>query len=323
LEASLVQARPTPFTALHPKGVHPKGVHPKGVHPKGVHLEGVQLKGVRLKSLATLVLVCVLALVGQAAARSYTVQQGDTLSSVSRRFGVSVADLVAANGLADPNHIRYGATLAIPAPGATAAPTTAAPAAPATHVVQPGEHLSSIAAQHGTTVQAIAAANGLADPNFVVAGSRILLPPPRAAAPQGPKELQARPERLRLAPRFDHWARAYGVPADLMKAMGWYESGWQNDVVSVTGARGIGQLMPATVVFVNQQLLHANLDPKRPDDNIRMSSRFMRSLLDGTGGRVDLALAAYYQGLKPTLEGRILEETKRYVAGVLSFRASF
>jgi soluble lytic murein transglycosylase-like protein len=235
---------------------------------------------------------------------------------------VSVADLVAANGLADPDHIRYGATLAIPAPGA-AASAPAAPAATTTYVVRAGEHLAGIASSHGTTVAAIAAANGLADPNYVVAGSRLALPPPPAPVGQGPKELQGRPDRLRLAPRFDHWARAYGVPADLMKAMGWYESGWQNDVVSVTGARGIGQLMPATVDFVNQQLLRTKLDPKRPDDNIRMSTRFMRSLLDSTGGRVDLALSAYYQGLKPTLEGRILEETKRYVAGVLSFRASF
>ena len=296
------------------------------VRLKGTQLKGTRLKGTRLKGTATLLLVAVLALVGQAAARSYSVQRGDTLSALSRRFGVSVADIVAANGLADPNHIRYGATLSIPAAGAApAAPTApAAPAAaPATHVVQPGENLARIASRNGTTVAAIVAANGLADPNLVVAGSRLVVPPPHALVPQGPKELQAKPDRLRLAHRFDHWARVYGVPADLMKAMGWYESGWQNDVVSVTGARGIGQLMPATVDFVNQRLLHAELDPTKPDDNIRMSSRFMRFLLDSTGGRVDLALSSYYQGLKPTLEGKILEETKRYMAGVLSFRASF
>ena len=306
-----MQARPTaPFTALQLKGVQ----------LKGVQLKGVQLKGVSyLRGLASLLFVGALALAGQAAARSYTVQSGDTLSTVARRFGVNVADLVAANGLADPNHIRYGATLTIPERGG-AAP---APAAPVTYVVRPGEHLSGIASSHGTTVEALAAANGLANPNLVVAGSRLVLPPPPAPVHQGPKDLQARPDRLRLAPRFDHWARVYGVPADLMKAMGWYESGWQNNVVSVTGARGIGQLMPATVDFVNQQLLHTKLDPKRPDDNIRMSTRFMRSLLDATGGRADVALSAYYQGLKPTLEGKILDETKRYVAGVLSFRASF
>ena len=308
-----MQVRPTgPFTAPHLKIPH----------LKIPHLNALQLKGPRFRGVAMLLVVGVLGLAGQAAAQRYSVQQGDTLSAIARRFGVSVADLVAANGLADPNHIRFGATLAIPARGAVAATAAAPEAAPEIHVVQPGEHLSGIASSHGTTVEAIAAANGLADPNLVVAGSRLVLPAPRAAARLGPKELQARPDRLRLAPRFDHWARVYGVPADLMKAMGWYESGWQNDVVSVTGALGIGQLMPATVVFVNAQL-HTKLDPRRPDDNIRMSTRFMRSLLDATSGRTDLALAAYYQGLKPTLAGKILDETKRYVAGVLSFRASF
>jgi len=269
------------------------------------------------KAAAALVLVCALGVVGQAALR-YTVQPGDTLSAIARRYGVSVADLVAANRLADPNHIRYGESLAIPAPGA-AAP---APATPAVHVVQPGEHLTAIAGRYGTTVDALVLANGLRDANLVIVGTRLVLPPPGTAAPQGPPELQRSP-RLEYALRFDHWAEVYGVPADLMKALAWYESGWQNHVVSSTGARGIGQLMPATVTFINEQLLHARLDPNQPDDNIRMSTRFMRFLLDSTHGRADLALAAYYQGLTSTLEGHVLAETRRYVSGVLAFRGFF
>jgi LysM repeat protein len=261
-----------------------------------------------------LVLVA-LAAVGQAAAGRYTVREGDTLSAISRRFGVSVADLVAANHLADPNHIRYGATLTIPDAAGAAVP-------PTVHVVQPGEHLDAIARQYGTTAGAIAVTNRLRDPNLVIAGARLVVPRGPAAA-QGPPELRARADRLQLAPRFDHWAAAYGVPADLMKAMTWYESGWQNQVVSSTGARGIGQLMPATVQFINTQLLHGRYDAARSDDNIRMSTRFMRFLLDSTHGRADLALAAYYQGLTSTLQGRILAETRQYVAGVLAFRAHF
>jgi LysM repeat protein len=265
-------------------------------------------------------LLALLVVVGQAATGSYTIQRGDTLSALSRRFGVSVADLVAANGLADPDHIRYGATLVIPGPGEMPPPAPAP--AEVTHVVAPGEFLAGIARTYGTTVAAIAAANGLRDPNLVVAGSRLVVPP-GTPAPQGPPELRARPDRLQLAPRFDHWARVYGVPPGLMKAMAWYESGWQNDVVSATGARGIGQLMPATVDFVNGHLLQSNLDPANPDDNIRMSTRFMRFLLDSTRGSEDLALASYYQGLKPTLEGTIYGETERYVAGVRAFRPTF
>ncbi|HKY79182.1 MAG TPA: peptidoglycan DD-metalloendopeptidase family protein [Anaerolineales bacterium] len=44
----------------------------------------------------------------------YVVQPGDTLSSISVRFDVSVADLVDANGLADPNNLHVGDVLVIP-----------------------------------------------------------------------------------------------------------------------------------------------------------------------------------------------------------------
>lgn len=57
---------------------------------------------------------------------SYTVQQGDTLSAISRKTGVSVAALQQANGLSDGN-IRIGQNLRVP--GATAVATTAVAAA--------------------------------------------------------------------------------------------------------------------------------------------------------------------------------------------------
>lgn len=44
------------------------------------------------------------------------------------------------------------------------------------HVVQRGETLSSIAAHYGTTVQAVAVANGLANANYIYAGQRLTIP---------------------------------------------------------------------------------------------------------------------------------------------------
>lgn len=46
---------------------------------------------------------------------TYTVQEGDTLGAIAERFGVTIADLVAANGLADPDLIYPGQELTIPA----------------------------------------------------------------------------------------------------------------------------------------------------------------------------------------------------------------
>jgi len=44
----------------------------------------------------------------------YVVQQGDTLGGLAEDFGTTVEDLMAANGLTDPNAIQAGQTLTIP-----------------------------------------------------------------------------------------------------------------------------------------------------------------------------------------------------------------
>ena len=137
-----------------------------------------------------------------------------------------------------------------------------------------------------------------------------------------PAKLLAHPDRVALRPNFEHWAAHYNVPADLLEALSWVESGWQRTIVSRTGAIGIGQLEPATVDHV-RALIGIKLDPTNADDNIRMSARFLRFLLDGTGGDPSQALAAYYQGLRSVRTGQILAETKQYVATVLAFRPFF
>jgi len=227
--------------------------------------------------------------------------------------------------------VAAAVTLAVVVPAtadAAVRPATPKPStAQRTYVVRPGDNLETIAKRYGTTTKAIATANKIRNFNLVVIGTKLTLPAPStsaAAVAKGPSKLKASPQRAALAPRFDYWARQYGVPADLLKGLAWYESGWQNHVVSSTGAVGVGQLMPFTSDFVANQLLkNPNLDPKKVDDNIRMSARFLRFLLDRTGGAPGLALAAYYQGLARTQQGKFFEDTKKYVAGVSASRNLF
>ncbi len=117
-------------------------------------------------------------LIGPAAASdTLVVRAGDTLSGIAARQGVTVGQLVALNRLTDPNRIYAGQTLRLrpvarpPAPSGTAA----RPAAIA-HVVRPGETLTGIAVRYGTTIGAIATANGLADVNRISAGQRLVIP---------------------------------------------------------------------------------------------------------------------------------------------------
>ncbi|HEY2812193.1 MAG TPA: LysM peptidoglycan-binding domain-containing protein [Acidimicrobiales bacterium] len=204
------------------------------------------------------------------------------------------------------------------------AATTSARRAATTYVVKRGDTLTSIAARYGTTPKAIAAANRIRNPNIVVIGNRLTIPGDGSSHVAGtlPTKLTAHPERLALRPIFEWWAARYGVPADLLEAIAWIESGWQSGVVSSTGARGIGQLQPATIDFT-RSLIGINLDPASANDNIRMAARFLRFLLDRTGNNVNVSIAAYYQGLHAVTTGPALPETWHYVANVVAVRSSF
>jgi lysophospholipase L1-like esterase len=67
-----------------------------------------------------------------------------------------------------------------PAPTPPATPTPVTPPSPSTertHVVQKGDTLSKIAKRYGTTVGRLVALNGIANPNVIVVGRRLRLPP--------------------------------------------------------------------------------------------------------------------------------------------------
>ncbi len=68
-------------------------------------------------------------------------------------------------------------------PTATTSPPTAAPlptytpvSGQVTYVVQPGDNLFRIALRYGTTVSAIASANGIANPNLIKVGQTLRIP---------------------------------------------------------------------------------------------------------------------------------------------------
>ncbi|NJN54157.1 MAG: LysM peptidoglycan-binding domain-containing protein [Anaerolineae bacterium] len=103
---------------------------------------------------------------------------GDTLVSISQQFGVSVADIMAANGLTDPNNLTVGQQLIIPAPGSV---TPVAPAPPTgseqVYTVRPGDNLFRIGLQYGCTVDQLSAYNNIPAPYTIFVGDQILIPP--------------------------------------------------------------------------------------------------------------------------------------------------
>ncbi len=57
----------------------------------------------------------------------YVIQSGDTLFAIATRFGTTVGEITALNGITDPNQIRQGQQLLIPAPSRPLPLLTATP----------------------------------------------------------------------------------------------------------------------------------------------------------------------------------------------------
>ncbi len=104
----------------------------------------------------------------------YTVQPGDTLSGIARRFGTTTSAIANANGISNPNYIYVGQSLYIPS-GGTGGPTSW-PVDSFYYVVKAGDSLSKLARRFNTTVQAIAQINGLSNLSYIYVGQRLIMP---------------------------------------------------------------------------------------------------------------------------------------------------
>ena len=102
-----------------------------------------------------------------AAGNGYTVRPGDTLSGIAARLGTSVSKLAHLNRLKDPNRIVAGTTLR------TGGTRSSSSGGGGTYLVRTGDTLSSIANRLGTSVAALARDNNIANPNLIVAGTRL------------------------------------------------------------------------------------------------------------------------------------------------------
>lgn len=128
----------------------------------------------------------------------HVVRPGETLFCIGRGYRVNPWSIAHVNHLLNPNYLRPGQTLAIPVgrpwfiPGPTCPPQTGGgcddgkpPVCTTHHVVQPGQTLFGIATAYGVTVQQLAAANGLANPNYIRAYQTLCIPAMVGPGPGG------------------------------------------------------------------------------------------------------------------------------------------
>ena len=91
---------------------------------------------------------------------------------------------------------------------ATAVLMTASPASAGTHTVRRGETLSAIAARYGVSIQRIAAANHLRDPNLIVTGEVLRVP---GGGGGGSTRSAPRMHRVASGENLSQIATRYGV----------------------------------------------------------------------------------------------------------------
>jgi len=244
-----------------------------------------------------------------AAQGSVTVQPGDTLGAIAARNGTSVAAIARANGIADPNHIVAGATLTIPSGGGSSSGSSSS----GSYTVRSGDTLGGIASRYGTDATALAALNGITNPNVIGVG-RVLRVPTGLPSSGGGGASAADVASL----LSQHSAR-YGVDPSLARAIAWQESGWTQSAVSSVGAIGVMQLMPGTARWLGSDVVGRPLNPHSLADNIEGGVAYLGWLSQRSGG-TRRTIGAYYQGLRSLSDRGPYDDTKDYVASVLALR---
>lgn len=267
----------------------------------------------------------------------YEVQPGDTLSAIAARMGVSVDSLAAANGLEPSGLLISGTTLHAVGGAGTSAAAPSESGASGGYVVQRGDTLSALAARMGVSVDALAAANGLSPSGLLISGTTLHSAggSSSSAAPATTEMVStstptasaggAQPTaQMVSSSEVGSIANSEGVPASLAEAIGYQESGFNNGMVSKTGAVGVMQIMPSTWNWIGQHLTGPPpLQTSSASDNIRAGSLLLHSLLADTGGDEAEAVAGYYQGLQSVRAHGLYPDTQAYVNNVMALRQRF
>ena len=121
-------------------------------------------KGKRMAACAPVLAVLVLLWLGQALgqAATHVIRKGETLGAIAKKYDVTASALASHNGISNPNRVKVGQKINIPAKSVSV-----------TYTVRSGDTLSGIAKKHNTTTSAIARANGISDPRKLRPGQKL------------------------------------------------------------------------------------------------------------------------------------------------------
>lgn len=108
--------------------------------------------------------------------RYHVVCWGETLTRIAWMYGTTVSAIASANGIWNPNFIYAGQVLTIPCGPCPPPPPPPPAGCRYYHTVQWGQNLYRISLWYGSSMWAIASANGIWNVNYIRAGQTLCIP---------------------------------------------------------------------------------------------------------------------------------------------------
>ncbi|HZO72468.1 MAG TPA: transglycosylase SLT domain-containing protein [Ktedonobacteraceae bacterium] len=182
-----------------------------------------------------------------------------------------------------------------------------------------GDTLSRIALSYRTTVWTLARVNYIRNVNLIFAGQSLCVPYSSGHHSGGSSSSVSSSGGFSSGVSYNGYVRwydyqalgwssqsqvayllrsaaaRYGLPASLLEAIAWQESGWSQHVISRDGGIGVMQIMPYTAMGLNT-MTGIRHDPYKLADNIELGAIYLHSLWFGLHGNITLVISAYNEG---------------------------
>jgi murein DD-endopeptidase MepM/ murein hydrolase activator NlpD len=181
---------------------------------------------------------------GVVVGKVHTVQQGDTVFAIARRYGVNAKEIIELNGLQPPYALKLGQKLKLPGGDH--------------HSVVPGDTLYNISRRYSVDIPRLMAANGIDESHGIVIG-QILVIPPRSGEKLAPATSVADVVPAEAGPAVAKPLAGgfiWPVKGPVISAFGGKDGGVRNDGINIRVARGTRVVAAAagTVAYAGNEL---------------------------------------------------------------------
>jgi hypothetical protein len=175
------------------------------------------------------------------------------------------------------------------------------------YTVRAGDTLSGIAWSYQTTIWILAQVNHIANVNLIFVNQQLCIPRRASSTgsdsglyPNGTVRWYAYDAlqwstQSEVVAQIRGVAARYGLPANLLLAIAWQESGWTQHVIARDGGIGVMQLMPYTAQSINIGT-GVRRDPYKLWDNLNLGAIYLSWLWHNFHGNLVEVISAYNEG---------------------------